>query len=166
MICLHSKNISTDINLKTMCVHCLVDQRHLPYFSAYKTGGFLSLEWLQITKSVQWNFTIIQILPFLNNLKDLDPSYKTDLDFWDCFGRETPRLISGEMRYLLIHQPMQHFHSWVMIWHFSSYQKCIPVIKKVIISFLVRDTSSDNTSSTRTMTFLIVSDLFCKMIVP
>ena len=26
-------------------------------------------------------------MPFLNNLKDLDPSYQTDLDFWDCFGR-------------------------------------------------------------------------------
>ena len=26
------------------------------------------------------------MLPFLNNPKDLDPSYKTDLDFWDCFG--------------------------------------------------------------------------------
>ena len=25
-------------------------------------------------------------LPFLNNHKDLDPSYKMDLDFWDCFA--------------------------------------------------------------------------------
>ena len=24
---------------------------------------------------------------FQNNPKDLDPSYKTDLDLWDCFGR-------------------------------------------------------------------------------
>ena len=29
-------------------------------------------------------------MPFLNNLKDLDLSYKTDLDLWDCFGREKP----------------------------------------------------------------------------
>ena len=28
------------------------------------------------------------ILSFLNNPKDLDPSYKTDLDLWDCFGRK------------------------------------------------------------------------------
>ena len=28
------------------------------------------------------------ILPFLNSHKDLDPSYKMDLDFWDCFGRK------------------------------------------------------------------------------
>ena len=34
------------------------------------------------------NFAIILILPFLNNLKDLDPSCKTDLDLWDCFGRK------------------------------------------------------------------------------
>ena len=30
---------------------------------------------------------MIQVLPFLNNPKDLDPSCKMDLDFWDCFGR-------------------------------------------------------------------------------
>ena len=29
---------------------------------------------------------------FLKNLKDLDPSYKTDLDLWGCFGRENPIL--------------------------------------------------------------------------
>ena len=31
---------------------------------------------------------MIQVLPFLNNLKDLDPSYKTDLDLWDRFWKE------------------------------------------------------------------------------
>ena len=36
-----------------------------------------------ITKSVLLNFDIIPVVPFLNNPKDLDPSYKTDLDFWD-----------------------------------------------------------------------------------
>ena len=35
---------------------------------------FPSIEWLQISKSVQWNFAIIVVLPFLNNAKDLDPS--------------------------------------------------------------------------------------------
>ena len=32
------------------------------------------------------------------NLKYLNPSYKTDLDFWDSFGRE-PRLITDYLRY-------------------------------------------------------------------
>ena len=41
-----------------------------------------------MTKSVLLNFAITPILPFLNNPKDLDPSYKTDLDLWDCFGRK------------------------------------------------------------------------------
>ena len=50
--------------------------------------GFVPLEWLQITKSVLWNFAIIPILSFLNNPKDLDPSFKTDLDLWDCFERK------------------------------------------------------------------------------
>ena len=36
-----------------------------PYFSGYKTVFF----------------------PFQNNPKYLDPSYKTDLDIWDCFGK-------------------------------------------------------------------------------
>ena len=30
------------------------------------------LEWLQIIKFVLWNFALIQVLPFLNNPKDLD----------------------------------------------------------------------------------------------
>ena len=50
-------------------------------------------------KSVLCNFAVIQVLPFLNNAKDLDPSYKMDLDFWDCFGREKLCLISEEIRY-------------------------------------------------------------------
>ena len=63
--------------------------------------GFLSLEWLQITKSVLWKFAIIQVLPFLNNPKDLDPSYQKNLDFWDCFGRNKLCLITEEIRYQL-----------------------------------------------------------------
>ena len=46
------------------------------------------------------NFAIIRVLPFLNNPKDLDPSYKMDLDLWDCLGKEkNSRLITEEMRY-------------------------------------------------------------------
>ena len=37
----------------------------LPYFLGYKTEYF----------------------SFLSNLKNLDPSHKTDLDLWDCLGR-------------------------------------------------------------------------------
>ena len=44
-------------------------------------------------------FAVIRVLPFLNNPKDLDPSCKTDLDFWDCFGRKKHHLISEEIRY-------------------------------------------------------------------
>ena len=28
------------------------------------------------------------VFPFQNNYKDLDPSYKMDLDLWDCFEKE------------------------------------------------------------------------------
>ena len=43
---------------------------------------------------------MILILPFLNNPKDLDPSYKMDLDLWDCFGRKKLHLITEEIRYV------------------------------------------------------------------
>ena len=39
-------------------------------------------------------------LPFLNNPKDLDLSYKIDLDFLDCFGRKKLCLIIEEIWYL------------------------------------------------------------------
>ena len=41
------------------------------------------------------------MLPFLNNPKDLDPSYKMDLpvDLWDCFGRTKLRFITEEILY-------------------------------------------------------------------
>ena len=44
-------------------------------------GFLLSRMTPSITKSVLLNFATVGILPFLNNLKDLDLSYKTDLDF-------------------------------------------------------------------------------------
>ena len=54
-------------------------------FMWLRDGVFLSLEWFWITKSVLWNFAWTQVP---NSPKDLDLSYKMDLDFWDCFGRE------------------------------------------------------------------------------
>ena len=43
----------------------LVDDHYVPYFFAYMTEFF----------------------SFQNNPKNLDPSYKTDLDLWNCLGR-------------------------------------------------------------------------------
>ena len=45
------------------------------------------------------DFAIIQVFPFLNNPKDLDPSYKMDLDLGNCFGRKKHSLITEEIRY-------------------------------------------------------------------
>ena len=75
-------NSSWDIHCSSMFlyeVYCI--------YSAIRRG-FPSLEWVQIIKSVLCNFAVIRVLPFPNNAKDLDLSYKMDLDFWDCFGRE------------------------------------------------------------------------------
>ena len=43
---------------------------------------------------------MILVLPFLNNPNDLDLSYKTDLDFWDCFGQIKIHLITEKIRKL------------------------------------------------------------------
>ena len=51
----------------------------------------------QIPKSVLSNFAIIPDLPFLNNPKELDPSYKMDLDFWHCYGMKKLHLITEEI---------------------------------------------------------------------
>ena len=34
--------------------------------------------------------------------QNLDLSYRTDLDFWDCFGREKTYLITEEIWYIVI----------------------------------------------------------------
>ena len=73
--------------------------KHGTAFIRLLDGVFPSLEWVQIIKSVLSNFAVIRVLPFLNNPKDLDPSYKMDLNFWDCFGRKKHCLISEEIRY-------------------------------------------------------------------
>ena len=56
----------------------------LPYLFDYKRGFPRSTN--NLINSM--HFAIIQVLPFLKNPKDMDLSYKMDLDFWDCFGRE------------------------------------------------------------------------------
>ena len=52
------------ININTCNTECVTI--FLSYFFGYKMEFFFS---------------------FQNNPKNLDPSYKTDLDLWDCLGR-------------------------------------------------------------------------------
>ena len=60
-----------------------------------------------------YEFAIIRVLPFLNNPKDLDPSYKMGLDFWDCFGRKKLCLITEEYGTGLSKNPdMEQVVSW------------------------------------------------------
>ena len=44
------------------------------------------------------NFAITLVSTFLNNHKDLDPSYEMDLDFSDCLGRKILHLTTGEIQ--------------------------------------------------------------------
>ena len=60
---------------------------------AIRRGFPLSRMSTKMFKSVLCKFAVIRVLPFLNNPKDLDLSYKMDLDFWDCFGRKKNSVI-------------------------------------------------------------------------
>ena len=40
-------------------------------------------QYYHISSVIRWSFFFF----FQNNPKDLDPSYKMDLDLWDCLGR-------------------------------------------------------------------------------
>ena len=66
MSCLFSQTNSTVQNILKVVVYRndtnTLTVKILPYFSAYKTESF----------------------PFQNNRKNLDPSYKMDLDLCDC----------------------------------------------------------------------------------
>ena len=69
---------------------------HVPYLFGYKTGFFLSrMTTNNLTISMKFAITRVLLLPFRNNSKDLDPSLKMDLDFWDCFGRNTVHTLRG-----------------------------------------------------------------------
>ena len=64
----------------------VLDLNMVPYLFGYKMG-FSLCRMTTNTKPILQNFARIRVLPFtcLNNPKDLDLSYKMDLDFWDCF---------------------------------------------------------------------------------
>ena len=55
----------------------------------------LTLRGSHVASSVKFHQVVYRIpsvirqgLPFQNNLKDLVPSCKTNLNLWDCFGRK------------------------------------------------------------------------------
>ena len=49
--------------------------------------------------------------PFQNNQKNLDLSYKMDLDFWDCLRREIPISWQNFKRLIQIHSVILNRHS-------------------------------------------------------
>ena len=90
-------------------------------------------------ESVIRNFATVRGFSFQNNLKNLDPSYKMDLDFWDCFGRENLCFITKELRYLCYTHIFQIFrqeegqHKFASM-HFQSGTRCDFCGKKVSVN--------------------------------
>ena len=60
-------------------------------FWTFKTGFCLTEVIFKIGLTVYscltFSLAIRQFFSFQNNPKNLDLSYKTDLDLWDCFGK-------------------------------------------------------------------------------
>ena len=67
-----------------MCMH---PNFHVPYLFGNKKG-FLFSRMTTNNKFSPMKLCYDMSLSNLNDPKDLDPFYKTGLDFWDCFGRE------------------------------------------------------------------------------
>ena len=102
----------------------------LPVYSAIRRG-FPSLEWVLIIQSVLCNFAVIRVLPFLNNPKDLDPSYRMDLDFWDCFGRKKTlsykrrNTVSG-LSYGFV--PLKLVSKWNLVYCYTNTSKRVSIL--------------------------------------
>ena len=48
---------------------------------------------------IYMKFSSENFFPLSNKLKNLDLSYKTDLDFWNCLRREKKQLMTKEIWY-------------------------------------------------------------------
>ena len=97
-----------------VCPH-IMKKCILPYLFGYKMG--LSQSRMSTNNQIspmQFCFKY-GFLPFLNNSKYLDPSDKTDLDFWDCFGRKKHCLITEEIRYHKLIYFLFYFNSFTKI---------------------------------------------------
>ena len=70
-----------------------------PLFKACGLSPHTGVQIVVQLVQVDSNFAIIRVLPFLNRSKDLDPFYKMEIDFLDCFGRKKLCLIMEEIQY-------------------------------------------------------------------
>ena len=62
--------------------------QQLPYLSGYKTFFFCPSRMTSNKRISPMKFCYNTNFTLPKNPKDLDLSYKTDLDLWDCFGRK------------------------------------------------------------------------------
>ena len=62
------------------------------FFSLSLECELFAMKWSFVNFCYEMGFFLIK------QSKNLDLSYKTDLDFWDCFVRENPLLIPKERR--------------------------------------------------------------------
>ena len=70
----------------------------LSYLFGYKTGVFRFCRMTTSNYTSPINLCYNTILTFLNNPKDLDPSYKMDLDIWNVLEGKKIHLKAEEIR--------------------------------------------------------------------
>ena len=66
----------------------------LPHIFGYKTGVFPFKNDKKHVDQSKHNSAVRRVFTSQNNTKNLDPSYKTDLDLRDYFGGENPFLVA------------------------------------------------------------------------
>ena len=66
------------------------------YFLLKKCEKLLQCNQAQICKSVLYNSAMKEVFLFQNNPRSLVLTIKMDLDFWDCFVRETSVLLPNK----------------------------------------------------------------------
>ena len=71
---------------------------------------------------------MIQVSLFLYNPKDLDPSYKVDLDFLDYFGKEKNSGLKLEKYYNIMLPKMLHNQKFHSSFSLTIYDICLVIL--------------------------------------
>ena len=78
----------------------------------------------------------MEFLPFKNNLEDLDPSYKTDLDLCDCFGLEREREREKNILLLIYKTPDLHIGDFYQMINSLLVNEEIRYVQTIDVNFL------------------------------
>ena len=83
-----------------------------------------------MTKSVLWNLAKIRVLSLLKN-KDLDSSYKMDLDFWYSFGTKHSVLEPKKKKFFPFGEKSALISKWMRRFVFGYYGQYPRILRQL-----------------------------------